>query len=187
MEHVAIEAVDDEANPLAEHEVRKPLSRALGTDHFAMNYFELSPGESFSGGLHAHNDQEEVFYVASGTARFEVGRDRETVAVGPDEVIRFAPGEFQTGGVPADGDEGVVAIALGARERATTGTRWTRSSTVASARRSTSTKRGPSRTVSSSSRVRAVATSSRSDGCRSTPVESNGHNVDARNETIYSG
>ena len=114
MEHVAIEAVDDAANPLAEHEVRKPVSRALGTDHLAMNYFDLSPGESFSGGLHAHHDQEEVFYVVSGTARFEVGRDRESVTVGPDEVVRFAPGEFQTGGVPAAADEGVVAIALGA-------------------------------------------------------------------------
>lgn len=114
MERVAIEDVDDEANPLADHEVRKPLSRALGAEHVAMNYFELSPGESFSGGLHAHHDQEELFYVASGTVRFEVGRDRETVAVGPGEVIRFAPGEFQTGGVPEDAGEGVVGFALGA-------------------------------------------------------------------------
>jgi len=27
------------------HEVRRPVSDALGTEHFAMNYFELEPGE----------------------------------------------------------------------------------------------------------------------------------------------
>jgi hypothetical protein len=50
MEKVVIDAVDDEQNPMKVHSVRKPVSRELGTDHFAMNYFELEVGESFSGG-----------------------------------------------------------------------------------------------------------------------------------------
>jgi len=64
----------------------------LGTEHVAMNYFELAPGDAFAGGVHAHGDQEEVFYVLSGTATFEVGPERERVDVEAGELIRFAPG-----------------------------------------------------------------------------------------------
>jgi len=42
-----------------------------------MNYVELAPGDAFPGGLHTHGDQEEVFYVLSGIATFEVGRERD--------------------------------------------------------------------------------------------------------------
>ena len=114
MEKVTIDEVKVEVNPLEVHDVRRPVSRALDTEHFAMNYFELAPGDSFSGGLHTHHDQEEVFYVESGTAEFAVGPDRETVTVDAGEVIRFPPGEFQTGYVPEDADEEVVGWALGA-------------------------------------------------------------------------
>ena len=114
MDTVAIEDVDVQVNPLQVHDVRKPVSDALGTEHVAMNYFELAPGDSFSGGLHTHRDQEEIFYVESGTAEFEVGRDRETVAVDAGELVRFAPGEFQTGYNPEDADEPVVGWAIGA-------------------------------------------------------------------------
>jgi len=114
MKKVAIEDVDDQPNPLQVHEVRKPVSSVLGTEHFAMNYFELQPGESFSGGLHTHRDQEEVFYVEAGTAEFDVGEERETVTVDTGEVIRFEPGEFQTGYVPEDADESVTGWAFGA-------------------------------------------------------------------------
>jgi quercetin dioxygenase-like cupin family protein len=114
METVAIEDVDVQVNPLQVHDVRKPVSQALGTEHVAMNYFELSPGDSFSGGLHRHNDQEEIFYVESGTAEFEVGRERETITVDAGELVRFAPGEYQTGYNPDDADEEVVGWAIGA-------------------------------------------------------------------------
>jgi len=112
MEKVAIEEVDLELNPLKVHSVRKPVSRALDAEHFAMNYFELEPGESFSGGLHAHDDQEEVFYVEDGEATFEVGVDREPVVVEARELIRFPPGEFQTG--YNSGDDRTIGWALGA-------------------------------------------------------------------------
>ena len=96
MRKVAIDDVEVELSPLGVHSVRKPVSEALGTDHFAMNYFELEPGESFSGGLHAHHDQEEVFYIQAG------------------EAVRFPPGQFQEGYNDPDNDDAVVGFAFGA-------------------------------------------------------------------------
>ena len=94
---------------------RRALSDPLGTTDLAINRYVLEPGEGFSGGLHAHLDQEEVFYVVDGTATFEhrpdATADTETVEVGPGEAIRFPPGEFQQG--RNEGDERVVALALG--------------------------------------------------------------------------
>ncbi|PSP81439.1 cupin [Halobacteriales archaeon QS_1_68_20] len=112
MQKVAIDEVDNQVSPLGVHSVRRPVSAVLGTDHVAMNYFELEPGESFSGGLHTHHDQEELFYVEEGTATFEVGIDREEVTVEAGEVIRFEPGEYQTG--VNRSEETVVGWALGA-------------------------------------------------------------------------
>lgn len=112
MEKVAIGNVETEINPMRVHSVRKPVSRALGTTDVAMNYFELESGESFSGALHAHEDQEEIFYVEAGTATFEVGVERKTVDVGAGELIRFPPGEFQKGS--NEGTERVVGWAIGA-------------------------------------------------------------------------
>jgi quercetin dioxygenase-like cupin family protein len=112
MEKVAIDDVDTQNSPLGVHSLRKPVSSALGAEHFAMNYFELQPGESFSGGLHTHHDQEEVFYVMEGTVEFEVGMEREEVVVEAGELIRFAPGEYQTGW--NQGDDPVSGWALGA-------------------------------------------------------------------------
>ena len=60
---VAIENVEVERSPLGVHSVRNPVSAAPGTDQFATNRFESEPGESFSGGLHMHHDQEEVFCI----------------------------------------------------------------------------------------------------------------------------
>lgn len=92
------------------------LSDPLGTSDLAINHYSLEPGEEFSGGLHTHLDQEEAFYVISGTATFEYADEplgeTETVDVGPDEAVRFAPGEYQTG--TNEGDEAVEALALGA-------------------------------------------------------------------------
>ncbi len=122
MEKTAIDDVEIEVNPMDVHSVRRPISDALGFTDFAMNYFELEPGESFSGGMHTHHDQEEVFYVQEGTATFETRTSRpdaddaseevEEVVVDEGEVIRFEPGDFQTG--YNDTDERVVGFAFGA-------------------------------------------------------------------------
>ncbi|WP_435197254.1 cupin domain-containing protein [Natronomonas sp. EA1] len=123
MKKIAIEDVRVENNPLGVHSVRKPVSKAIKTTDFAMNYFELKPGESFSGGIHTHHDQEEVFYVEEGTATFEVlarqvdgeedePNERAEIVVEAGEVIRFAPGEFQTG--VNTGEKTLVGWAFGA-------------------------------------------------------------------------
>ncbi|MXV62148.1 cupin [Natronorubrum sp. JWXQ-INN-674] len=131
MDKVQIDDVDIETNPMGVHSIRRPISKALGFTDFAMNYFELEPGESFSGGLHTHHDQEEVFYVQQGTATFEThalqgdgdtndesapaSDEHSEVTVEAGEVIRFAPGEFQKGyNDNDDGDETVVGFAFGA-------------------------------------------------------------------------
>ncbi|THE66457.1 cupin domain-containing protein [Salinadaptatus halalkaliphilus] len=110
MDKTAIDDIEVERNPMEVHSIRRPISDALGFSDFAMNYFELEPDESFSGGYHTHHDQEEVFYVQSGTAAFDT--EEGTVPVEAGEVIRFAPGEFQQG--YNDGDEPVVGFAFGA-------------------------------------------------------------------------
>ncbi|MCU4742869.1 cupin domain-containing protein [Natronoglomus mannanivorans] len=109
MKIVSIE--DVESTPDADaHTDRRALAEPLNTSEVAITRYVLKPGERFSGSVHAHMDQEEVFLVLEGVATFET-RER-TVTVGENEAIRFAPGEFQSG--ENGGDETVVAFALGA-------------------------------------------------------------------------
>lgn len=107
MEQVDIEDVDSRMGPSA---VRKRLTDALGTTELSLNYYELEPGDSFAFGYHAHEEQEEVFYVQSGTVRFET--DDGTTEVSAGELVRFAPGEYQQG--MNESGERVVALGLGA-------------------------------------------------------------------------
>lgn len=103
-------SVDDIENEPREAAVLKHLTEPLGLDALALNYFELAPGDSFSGSLHTHTNQEEVFYVLDGEATFETLD--ETVTVGAGEIVRFPPGEYQEG--RNESDDRVVALALGA-------------------------------------------------------------------------
>lgn len=114
MERIAIE--DAEATNFGEESTRRSLSDPLGTTDVAINRYRLAPGEGLPGGLHAHADQEEVFVVLEGEATFEVletadGAGTE-ITVGEGEIVRFAPGEFQSG--RNDGDGELVVLALGA-------------------------------------------------------------------------
>jgi uncharacterized cupin superfamily protein len=116
MERAAIEEVDHVEHPMGVNSIRRPLSEALGTAAFGLVYYELEPGEAFSGGLrHRHRDQEEVFLVLSGVVTFEIGREPERVTVEEGEAIRIEPGEFQKG--TNEGDERVVALGFGAPGR----------------------------------------------------------------------
>lgn len=99
--------MDSRLGPAA---VSRPLSDALGTTDLAVNYYELEPGESTAYGLHAHDDQEEVFYVLSGRVRFET-RDEPVVATAGD-VVRVGRGEYQRS--HNDGDERATVLAMGA-------------------------------------------------------------------------
>lgn len=105
MEQARIEGSDSE-----EETVFQPLSDTLDTDGLAINYFERAPGEPIGHCYHRHHEQEEVFHVLSGTVTFET--EEGDVQVGPNELIRFAPGEWQQG--TNRGDERVAVLALGA-------------------------------------------------------------------------
>lgn len=70
MEHVRIDDIEVFATN-SPTDPAGPISRAPGATGFAMNYFELAPGESFGSAYHRQNNQEEVFYVQLGITRFE--------------------------------------------------------------------------------------------------------------------
>lgn len=108
MERFAINDVEPDA--LGASSYRRRLSEALGTAAVAINAYNVAPGDGLPGGLHAHMDQEEVFVVLAGEATFETLEG--TVEVGRAEVIRFAPGEFQS--CRNAGDEELVVLAIGA-------------------------------------------------------------------------
>lgn len=112
MEKIEVEEIENEPNPMGVHTVRKPISDALDAEEAAVVHYELEPGESFSGGLHTHHDQEETFHILDGTATFDVGEEREEITVEAGEAIRFDPGEFQYG--YNDTDERVIGLAIAA-------------------------------------------------------------------------
>lgn len=88
-----------------------PLTDTLGVADAALNFYELAPGDSFAYGFHAHENQEEIFYVLDGTVTFRT-LEGDDVDVEAGELVRFAPGEFQRG--TNRGDERVRALAIGA-------------------------------------------------------------------------
>ena len=134
-------AVDDVASDVEAAGVdRRRLSDRLGTTDLALNRYRVAPGGTLPAGLHAHADQEEVFYVLAGTATFETlaspSATSPGTADGPDdseratadagdvpgetgdvtvrtgEAVRFAPGEFQSG--RNGGSDPLVVLAVGA-------------------------------------------------------------------------
>jgi len=126
MEHIDIDDVRQDPHPMGVNRDRRPITEALGAEDVAIVRYELGPGEQFSGGLHTHHDQEEVFYVLEGVATFDVGPEpdpdhaeghadgrpeTETVEVGAGEVVRFPPGQFQCGRNESDGPAVGLAIA----------------------------------------------------------------------------
>lgn len=112
MEKVHLDDINHVGHPAEITTIRRPVSQAINTSGVAVTHLILEPGDAFSGALHTHLDQEEVFVVLEGTATFEVGRDRRTITVSAGEAIRFAPGEFQHG--YNDSSSVVEALAIGA-------------------------------------------------------------------------
>jgi mannose-6-phosphate isomerase-like protein (cupin superfamily) len=123
MEKVSVDDVTNDPHPMGVNTERSPLSAALGAEDVAVVHYSLAPGEQFSGGLHTHHDQEELFYVLEGTATFEHrgyddapegnptgGTTKTEVSAG--EVIRFEPKEFQCG--RNESGDRVVGLAIAA-------------------------------------------------------------------------
>lgn len=109
MKHIAIEDVEPADSNSPADSVRY-LTSALDTENVAINHFELGPGDSIGYAYHRHLDQEEVFFVEGGVVTFQT--EQENVEVGPGEIVRFAPGEFQLG--RNRGEERARVLAIGA-------------------------------------------------------------------------
>lgn len=107
MQKVKIDEIKGWMGPAEE---KKSLTKALGLEDVALNYYVLEPGDSFAFGYHRHTDQEEVFVVLEGTASFET--EEGEVVVEEGEAVRFAPGEYQMG--VNQGEVRVMALAVGA-------------------------------------------------------------------------
>jgi len=107
MEKTSIDDIDSDEFGDSE---RRRVAERVGADEMAINHYRVAPGEGLPAGLHAHMDQEEVFIVLAGTARFET-LDGE-ISVEDGEIIRFAPGEYQSGF--NGGTEQLEILALGA-------------------------------------------------------------------------
>jgi len=87
--------------------VRNRLSDAVTATNVAVNHYRVPPGERLAG-LHAHENQEEVFVCLDGAITFETLDGAHTLAAG--EVVRFAPGEFQSGKNAGEATASVLAI-----------------------------------------------------------------------------
>ncbi|WP_135536763.1 MULTISPECIES: cupin domain-containing protein [Halostella] len=108
------QTLDDMESRMGPADVVRPLTDALGATDLALNYYELAPDDSFGYGFHAHEKQEEVFYVQEGTVTFTTSEGDIEVEAG--ELVRFGPGEYQRG--VNRGEDRVVALALGAPQDA---------------------------------------------------------------------
>lgn len=72
-----------------------PVGEFLGAEEVSVNRYTLAPQTRLPWGIHAHDDQEELFVVTEGTVTFETPTGRIEATAG--EAIRFAPGEYQAG------------------------------------------------------------------------------------------
>ncbi|WP_254545507.1 cupin domain-containing protein [Halomarina pelagica] len=88
------------------------LSPAAGLERVAVNRFDAEPGEQLPLAYHYHDEQEEAFYVLSGTLHVET--PAETLAVPAGSLFAVDPGSPQRAYNPEDADEAVEVLAIGA-------------------------------------------------------------------------
>jgi mannose-6-phosphate isomerase-like protein (cupin superfamily) len=85
----------------------RKVRRALGVTAFGINAVVMPPG--FDGFLHYHDTQDELYFVHSGTARFEV--DGEVRELGPGGLVHVestTPRKFSNAG-----NEDLVVLVIG--------------------------------------------------------------------------
>jgi mannose-6-phosphate isomerase-like protein (cupin superfamily) len=102
----AISSLDELGEGYGFRKVRK----ALGVTAFGVNVIVMPP--SFDGFLHYHDTQDELYFVHSGTARFELdGETRELGAGSLVHVESTTPRKFSNAG-----DDDLVVLAVGAKD-----------------------------------------------------------------------
>ncbi|WP_336023929.1 cupin domain-containing protein [Halobellus salinisoli] len=100
-------------SPAAERpcELRR-LSDPAGLSNVAINRFRAEPGEQIPLAYHYHDEQEEAFYVLSGTLLVET--PEETYRVEPGSLFAATPGSPHRAYNPEDAAEAVEILAIGA-------------------------------------------------------------------------
>jgi mannose-6-phosphate isomerase-like protein (cupin superfamily) len=87
----------------------RKVRRELGVKAFGVNAIVMPPGQI--GFLHYHEEQDELYFVHRGTARFEV--DGETRELGPGGLVHVestTPRRFSNAG-----DDELVVLAIGGK------------------------------------------------------------------------
>ena len=100
--------VDDLEGEGPEGRVRK-ARRALGARAFGLNVFRLPPGAEGREHDHAQGNQEEVYFVLSGSGVVRV--DGEEAELRPGILVRVDPAATRA---MVAGDEGLEYLAIGA-------------------------------------------------------------------------
>lgn len=94
----------------------RSLSAAAGLDgdesKLGLRVYEAAPGQQLPLAYHYHDEQVEAFYVLEGTLHVETP-DREYV-VAVDQALLVEPGSPQRAFNPADAEEPVRVLAIGA-------------------------------------------------------------------------
>ena len=88
----------------------RKIRRPLGVTAFGVNALVMPPG--YEGFLHFHDTQDELYFVHSGTARFEV--DGEVREVGPGGLVHVAsttPRRFSNAG-----EDDLVVLVVGGKD-----------------------------------------------------------------------
>lgn len=105
-----VDLTDNDDIPVA-HDM-KPIGDALGLDNVRARVWYIEPGDQI--GYHAHEQQEELFYLAEGTLSLKVGRSGETETVEAEAGTWWAAGPKVGHGHRNVGEETCVVFAFGA-------------------------------------------------------------------------
>ncbi|QKY19760.1 cupin domain-containing protein [Halolamina sp. CBA1230] len=102
---------DVEPTPDRPCELRR-LTAAAGLEAVALNRYSVDPGEEIPLAYHYHDEQEEAFFVISGT--IEIETPEGTFVVGADELFAADPESPHRAYCPDDADETSEVLAVGA-------------------------------------------------------------------------
>lgn len=90
----------------------RKIRKELGVSEFGVNAIVLPPG--IASGAHWHDEQEELYFVHSGTVTFTLGEnDEENVTLGAGGLLRVDPATPRS--VRNDGPEDAVYVIVGAK------------------------------------------------------------------------
>lgn len=110
MGYRTVDATEVDAEPDRPCELRR-LGDAADLQQMAVNRFEADPGEQLPLAYHYHDQQEEAFYVLSGTLHVETPEGE--FELGPDELFAVEPGSPQRAFNPESATDPVTVLAIG--------------------------------------------------------------------------